>query len=134
MDYDWREDIIDIVDDLDIPSDTKDDLFYRAAERIVVENGIDYYDGDTSDAVMEEMSSIIGLFAVPQDTVLYDLVMEWHGGYDNMMENVRNCFEDNENLYFVTGTGYSLFDADLLGGSGNGETVARFDEFVRNHD
>ena len=131
MNYAWKEDIIDIIDNYDIPNDTKDDLLYRAGERIVEENGSEYYEGDENEAIMEEMSNIIGLFAVPKDAPLYDLLVEWHGDYDTMMETVRNAFEDDENLYFVTGTGYSLFDADLLGGNGNSETQAEFEEWLK---
>lgn len=82
---------------------------------------------------MEEMGNIIGLFAVPLDSALYDLLVEWYEDDEELlMERVRDAFTDDENLYFVTGAQYMLYDADLLGGDGNGETQKKFEEFVRN--
>lgn len=130
-DYDWRDDILDVVDGDEFDEMTKDDLFYRAGQRIVEENGEDYYDDDIEDAIMEEMSSIIGLFAIPLDSRLYEILLEWYGGdEDTLMESVRDSFADGENLYFVTGTGYLLFDKDLLGGTGDGRTTDSFNTFV----
>lgn len=132
MDYNWRDDVIDIVDNYDIPNDTKDDLFYRAAERIVEENGPDCYN-DPEDAVYEEMANIITLDAIPFDSTLYGLLRDWYDSRGQVLEEeVRNYFDDGVNMYFVGGMNYDVFDADLLGGNGNGETKAAFEEFVRN--
>lgn len=142
MDYNWREDILDIVDQDLNPSwapvwdeDEKDALFYRAGQASAEENGTDYYGGEiTEDDIWEEASSIIGLYAIPIDSTTYELLDAWYARRDQVLsDEVRSYFDDGRYMYFVTGAQYDIFDQDLLGGNGNGETKAAFEEFVLNY-
>lgn len=138
MDYYWRDDILDVTDDrpddqeVIWSGDEQQDMFYRAAERIVEENGEDYYDYP-EDAVYDEMADIIGLWAISMDSELYDLLLEWYDNdYDKMMSNVRHSFEYGGYLFFVTGCNYATMSKDLLGGGSNGEAEREFEEWIRN--
>lgn len=137
-DYYWREDILDVTDDA--PSDQEVvwegdeqmEIFRRAAEAIVEENGEDYYDVDYDEAVEEEMCDIIGLWAIDTDSKLYDLLLEWYdNSVDKMMKSVRDSFYWENYLMFVTGCGYAIWSADLLGGSADGRAEQEFNDFVR---
>lgn len=140
--YDWRADIFDVLADPYRSAtrqtrywtmEEQDDLLRLAAERIVEENGEDYYNNPEW-AVDEEASDIIGLYAISQNSLLYRLLLEWYGNdEDNMMEQVRDSFVYDGWLFFVTGAGYSLWSADQLGGSSDGIASRQFDDFIADH-
>lgn len=141
MEYNWREDILDVADQRNNPSwaptwddEERDALFYRAGQAAAEDNGAEYYGGAIDeDDIWDEASNVIGLYAISFESVLYELLLAWHGSRDQRIsEAVRDYFEDDQFMYFVTGAQYDVFDQDLLGGNGNGETKAAFEEFVRN--
>lgn len=71
------------------------------------------------------------LWAVPKDTKLYNLLVEWNdGSEDALVESVSYGFEDDENLYFASGCGYDVMSQDLLGGTMDGQAHRDFDKFV----
>lgn len=140
-DYYWRDDILDVTNDAPIDQevtwsgDEQYEIFYRAGEAIVDENGMVAYDCDRDEAIEEEASNIIGLWAISTDSELYDLLLEWYDGdEDKMMRNVRNSFYWDDYLMFVTGCGYSIWSADLFGGKSDGRAEQEFNDFVRNHE
>lgn len=61
---------------------------------------------------------------------LYRLLLEWHGGHDKMLAHVRDAYERDGWLWFVSGCNYAILDKDLLGGTGDGERQRAFDDFV----
>lgn len=148
MYYEWRSDICDVTAD---PYDSgerrqsyywteeqQEDVRYQAGKRIVEYNGADYYSCDLEDAIWEEGANIINLWAIATDSTLYELLVKWYGGnIDKLNNNVRNSFVGINNnvefIYFVSGTGYALMDADLLGGSGDGTTEKEFYDFVQSN-
>lgn len=142
MDYNWRDDIYYVMGALrqepsltyDLPNEKKDDLAYRAAEQIVADNGADYYT-HPNDAISEELDELypggsMTLWAIPQDSRLYELLLTWYGTYDEMMRCVRNAFEDNSYLYFCTGCGYDIMSADLLDGKADGAATRKFESMI----
>lgn len=67
MDYNWRDDIYDVIENDLWDREECDELFFEAAKKIVEENledDPDYYN-DPDDAVYEEASDIIHLWAIP---------------------------------------------------------------------
>lgn len=136
MDYNWRDDIYDVIENDLRDREECDELFFEAAKKIVednLEDDPDYYN-DPDDAVYEEASDIIHLWAIPFYSTLYDLLVDFLGGEDAVLENARNSFTDNDYLYFVSGTGYDIMSADLLGGKADGIASREFDDFVRAAD
>ena len=140
-DWTWTDDVVEIQDCVgEFSQDQIDELYYEAGKTIVKSNGYDYYDieeGDDdalSEAAWEEASNIINLWRIRTDSRLYDYLQRW---YDykgkNLEDNVRDCFYAYGCLFFVTGTGYSLFSDDLLGGSSDGRARKEFDDFVKNN-
>lgn len=135
--YDWRHDIIDVDQSPIFSQDEKFDIAMGCAKSIVEENGMDYYvSDDIDDVIHEEMASIIGLYAIDTDSFLYELLVRWHDGEDNVLHKVRDAYlHDSYNgrryLCFVTGCGYSIWSNDLLGGKADGIAEREFDAFVR---
>lgn len=127
--YDWTDSVHDALRELD-GTDELYGLLYKAAGRIVEDNGDGYYDVDRDEAIDEEAADIIGLWYIDEDSRLYHALEDWYGERgEDMAESVRDAFEDRGRLFFVTGVGYAIFDADLLGGNGDGETRREFDRF-----
>ena len=132
--YDWSSDVLDASEVF--KDEELYDLYYQAAEKEL--------EGDENadaDAVTEAASNIIGLYAVRTDSMLYALLLAWYGSEENLQEHVRSCFyrnmymsknatERTELMFFVTGCGYDIMDADLLGGNCNGETKRAFNNYV----
>ena len=54
-------------------------------------------------------------------------LMEWEG-FD--IDRVRGCrgVRKDGTIHFTTGCGYAIFDADLLGGNGDGMAERRFND------
>ena len=125
--YNWKDDIIDVTDTDDL------DLFYAVSENVVDKDEYgEYKDRDRDEAINEFMSNIINLFKIEKKSKLYKYLLEWYGSKEKMLDNVRDVYETSDAIYFVTGSGYSLFDNDLLGGNADGTTEKKFSEFVDN--
>ena len=132
--YDWNNDILDASEVF--KDEELYDLYYQAAEKELEDDE----DAD-ADTVTEAASNIIGLYAVPTNSMLYALLLAWYGSEEELQKHVRSCFyrnmyvsenatERTELMFFVTGCGYDIMDADLLGGNCNGETKRAFNSFV----
>lgn len=130
--YDWRRDIEDVYEVLD--TDDMLEISYAIAEQIVIKDEIaDPSDPDFDDIVAEE-ADFIGLYRISKYSHLYDLLCDWYDEIgEDMEEKIRGFYDDGDYIYFVTGCGYSIYSADLLGGSSNGRAESEFDSFVREH-
>lgn len=143
--YDWNNDLYYVTgalssdDCLEITQERVDDLAYRAAEIIVDENladDLDYYSCDRFAAVRSEYEDFLSggastLWAIPLDSELYSLLVKWYDNDEDVLaHSVRSFFEDDDNMYFVTGCGYDIMSADLLGGNADGIARRDFDGFV----
>lgn len=122
--YNWKDDIEDIE-----ATEANDDIWYAVAENMC-EKEPDEYGSDP----YEVMSNIINLFKVPKRSRLYKYLIKWFGSEEKLLSEVRDVYETNDAIYFVTGCGYAIFDADLLGGNADGETERKFDQFVREQE
>lgn len=121
--YDWRDDIEEVG-----MEEKNDDLVYAFAENLI-ETDPDYADYDDP---WEIISDIISIWKINKRSRLYDYLIKWYGSEEEMKKHIRSFYETNNAIYFETGVGYSIFDADLLGGNANGETARAFDTFVAN--
>ena len=118
--YNWKDDIEDVE-----ATEENDDIWYAVAENMV-ENG-DYKGYD----VMEVMSDIIHLWKIDKNSMLYDYLLKWYGSEEELLKKVRDVYNTNDAIYFVTGSGYAFFDNDLLGGNADGTTEKKFEEFMQ---
>ena len=121
--YYWKDDI----DEVDAESEANDELFYAVAEHM--QETDEYY---SSWDVYDIMSDIICLWKIEKRSRLYDYLIKWYGSEEEMLKHVRDVYETNDAIYFVTGVGYSIFSADLLGGKADGQAERDFDAFVKN--
>lgn len=121
--YNWRDDI-DEVENIE----ENDELVYAFAENLI-ETDPDYANYDDP---WELISDIISIWKIEKRSRLYDYLLKWYGSEENMKKHIRSFYETNNAIYFETGCGYSIFDADLLGGNADGETARAFDTFVAN--
>lgn len=145
--YDWEDDLYTVsgaLSDekscLEIPQEYVDDLIWRAAE-------IEYADCLEEDPEFDEGADEIEridewatdfrrggsatLWAIPLDSKLYDLLVEWYDGdEDKLAGSVRSHFTDDAYMFFATGMGYDVMSADLLGGTSDGVAHREFDRFV----
>lgn len=119
--YNWKEDIDDIE-----ATPENDDIWYAVAEHMCETGNNEGYGSDP----YEVMSNIINLFKISKRSRLYKYLLKWYGSEEKMLENVRDVYETADAIYFTTGSGYSIFDADLLGGNADGTTEKKFDQFV----
>ena len=115
--YNWKDDIEDM--------ENNDDIFYGYAENMA-EQYPDQYGPEVDDV----LSQLINVFKVPKRSRLYKYLLKWYGSEDKLLKEVRNVWDTDDAIYFETGTGYSIFDADLLGGNADGETERKFNKFV----
>ena len=118
--YNWKDDVEDVE-----ATEANDDIWYAVAENMC-EKEPDEYGEDP----YEVMSNIINLFKVSKRSRLYKYLLKWYGSEEKLLDNVRDVYETNDAIYFVTGCGYAIFDADLLGGNADGETERKFNDFV----
>ena len=97
-------------------------LAYKEMDQEYIEN---------DDAVFETLDSIIFIGSINKDSLLYSALVKWykHKG-DNIEEEIRSYVEDNENIYYVTGSGYDTISADLLGGSADGMARKEFMQWI----
>ena len=121
--YNWRDDIEEVEN-----TEENDDLVYAFAENLI-ENDPDYADYDDP---WEIISNIISIWKINKRSRLYDYLIKWYGSEEEMKKHIRSFYETNDAIYFETGTGYSIFDADLLGGNADGRTADEFGRFVAN--
>lgn len=119
--YDWKKDIKDM--------EGNDDIYYSYAENMA-EQYPEQYGGDV-DSVLQQL---ICVWKIDKNSKLYDLLLEWYGSEEKLLQEVRNVWDTDDAIYFETGIGYSIFDADLLGGNADGETERKFDSFVQEHN
>lgn len=140
--YDWRSDIYAAAGALKnddnavvFPDDSYiEELVQIAAEKIVEENGTDCYTNPRG-AVLEEAREFWNggastLWAIPLDSRLMELLIEWYGGFAELAASARSSFTADSHFYFVTGMGYDIMSADLLGGTADGQAARGFDAFV----
>lgn len=121
--YNWKDDIEEVEN-----TEANDDLVYAFAENLM-ENDPDYAEYDDP---WEIISNIISIWKINKRSRLYDYLIKWYGSEEEMKKHVRSFYETNDAIYFETGTGYSIFDADLLGGNADGRTADEFGRFVAN--
>lgn len=140
--YDWRSDIYAAAGALENDDNAvnfQDDSYVEelvqiATEKIVEENGTDYY-SNPHDAVFEEAREFGNggastLWAIPLDSTLMEMLIEWYGGFAELSASARSSFTADSHFYFVTGMGYDIMSADLLGGTADGQAAREFDAFV----
>lgn len=120
--YYWRDDVLEVE-----PDESNDDIWYAVAENIQ-QTDPDYKEWD----VYEIMSDIICLWKIEKRSRLYDYLLKWYGSEENLLKNVRDVYDTNYAIYFVTGIGYAIMSADLLGGTADGNAEREFDQFVNN--
>ena len=119
--YNWKDDIQEV-------PDYEDDIWYDVAENMIASNQKEYEDYDVWDIV----SDIINLWKIEKRSRLYDYLLKWYGSETELLNNVRDVYNTRDAIYFVTGCGYSIWSADLLGGSADGRAEREFDRFVDN--
>lgn len=98
-----------------------------------MEKSSDESSEEFEDRLIEEMSYTIHFYKVSKYGILYGALMAWfrYRG-ESMNEKIRGFYEDDGNIYFITGTGYDTISSDLLGGEADGELKAEFLEFLNN--
>ena len=121
--YNWRDDI-DEVENIE----ENDELVYDFAEHLM-ETDPEYADYDDPWKII---SNIICIWKINKRSRLYDYLIKWYGSEEEMKKHIRSFYETNDAIYFETGCGYSIFDADLLGGNADGTTADEFSRFVAN--
>lgn len=119
--YNWRDDVEEVE-----ATEENDDIWYAVAENMCEKGENEGYGSDP----YEVMSNIISLWKISKRSRLYKYLLKWYGSEEKLMDKVRDVYETNDAIYFVTGCGYSIFDADLLGGNADGNTAREFDKFV----
>lgn len=120
----WRSEIAKV--DLREDTITNHVIKNLMAQRMLDDEGAGY--------TLEDMVSFIeqnNVRGISKDSLLYDKLVEWYGDKDTMLDNVRYAMEDGDNLYWFHGNGYSVYDQNLLGGTGDGEAEKRFEEFLK---
>ena len=108
-------------------SEETDDLAYAFAENMV-NTDPDYAGKDP----IEVLSNIISIWEIKKKSRLYDYLLKWYGSEEEMKKHIRSFYETNNAIYFETGCGYSIFSADLLGGTADGIAEQEFSKFVSN--
>lgn len=118
--YNWKDDIKEVE-----ATDENLDIWYAVAENMCETSPKDY-----GDDPQEVMSNIISIWKISKGSRLYKYLLKWYKTEAKLLKKVRDVYDTRDAIYFVTGTGYSIFDADLLGGNADGTTARRFDDFV----
>ena len=60
----------------------------------------------------------IEVWFIPNNSLLYQGVMEWYGNKDRALKHIRSVVEDEDGLYFASDVNHNLIEtvsADLLG-------------------
>ena len=123
--YNWKDDIEDVE-----ATEENDDIWYAVAENMCETGNSDGYGSDP----YEVMSNIINLFKISKRSRLYKYLLKWYGSEEKLQSEVRDIYETNDAIYFTTGCGYAIFDADLLGGNADGNTEREFNKFVEKEE
>lgn len=118
--YNWRDDVEEVE-----ATEENDDIWYAVAENMCNKEPDEY-----GDDPYEVMSNIISIWKISKRSRLYKYLLKWYGSEEKLLDNVRDVYDTNNAIYFVTGCGYSIFSADLLGGSADGNAGREFDKFV----
>ena len=118
--YNWKDDIKEVE-----ATEENDDIWYAVAENMCETSPKDY-----GDDPLEVMSNIIAIWKISKGSRLYKYLLKWYKSEDKLKKKVRDIYDTRDAIYFVTGCGYSIFDADLLGGNADGTTERKFDDFV----
>ena len=119
--YNWKDDVEDVE-----ASEENDEIWYAVAENMCETGNNEGYGSDP----YEVMSNIINLFKISKRSRLYKYLLKWYGSEEKLKSEVRDIYETGDAIYFTTGSGYAIFDADLLGGNADGETERKFNQFV----
>ncbi|MBO7614972.1 MAG: hypothetical protein J6T15_04690 [Bacilli bacterium] len=122
--YFWQDDI----EEVDYSEDN-DEIWYAVASNMCEKEPEEYGDDPT-----EVMSDIISIWKIEKRSRLYKYLLKWYGSEEKLLDNVRDVYETDNAIYFVTGCGYSIFSADLLGGTADGNAGREFDAMVRQEE
>lgn len=115
-------------------------ILYQLAEKELDANKDYENESEYEDAVNEEISNMISINRISQDSMLYQALIKWHNRKDEnsyplnlkVLENVRSAVLDGGYLYYVTGCGYDTISSDLLGGSADGQAKKEFLNWINN--
>lgn len=147
--YDWRDDIKYVSGALrsdnafegtswDIEN-IIDQVSRNIVDDMIAEDPHYYDDIDIDDAVNEQMKDFMPggsatIWCISPDSRLFELLLEWYDTTDPelMMDSIRQSIflDEYDEMFFVTGCGYDVMSADLLGGSSDGVASREFDRFV----
>lgn len=118
---------------------SKDDFDFRALDKkpedwvaIPFENLLEVdTNGALEQAIAREMSNIISIWGLPTNSFLYQALITYFDGHDNLLKHMRTPVEDDYDnmIWFVSGYGYDIISADLLGGSADGIAKKEFIEW-----
>ncbi len=121
--YNWKDDIEEVDN-----TEANDELAYEFAENLIATDP-DYADYDDP---WDVLSQIICIWKITKRSRLYDYLLKWYGSEEEMKKHIRSFYETSDAIYFETGIGYSIFSADLLGGTADGMAEKEFDAFISN--
>lgn len=110
--------------------DLSDYSFYEENFNLLYELASKEAYSDSEEAIEEALSNIISVYRIHLDSLLYKALLDWYGGFANLEDRVRSCVLDGDYIYFITGCGYDIISADLLGGSADGEAKKEFLKFL----
>ena len=128
--FDWKEDIEDLIELREYNRENGgDDPTWSESGEYIDTN--EYLDGVLTQICDKYDEDPINFFRFSTMSEFYNLLEQWADSRGESMEDiVRGYWEDGHYVYFVTGSGYDLYDADLLGGTGDGLTRDAFEEFI----
>lgn len=112
------------------PVDFSDPAFYEDNYNLLYSLAEKEAYTDDEKTIEEALTSIISVYRIHLDSLLYQGLLEWYKGFNNLEENIRACTLDGDYIYFVTGCGYDIISNDLLGGSADGKAKKDFIEFL----
>ena len=124
----WKQQVHDLEDF--VSQEEADELIYQIAANELKRNGVSDNDPNYQNKLFEEMD-YINVFAIRKESQLYDALVDYYQDKNKSMEEgIRTFFDDGSNIYFTSGLGYALYDADLLDGRGDGQTEKLFNTFL----
>ena len=129
--YNWKKEVCNLENREDISSTYKD-IVYNAIAEIMAEQAMsDEYGGydDINECYNDCRYDVVDcVHCFRKDSFLATLLKIWHG--DAFADKIRCLYQDSTHYYFFAGCGYDIYDADLLGGSGDGRCQKRFERWV----
>ncbi len=105
-------------------------LYDLASKEAQVDGFDDEEEEEREEAIENALSSIVSVYRVHLDSLLYKALLEWYKDFANLEENVRSCTLDGDYIYFVAGCGYDIISSDLLGGTADGQAKKEFLNFL----